>query len=376
MTRFRFTLVIAAACGCSSGAESAGPLPHWEMSAAPTVSIGLADGDSAYLFSRVTDARLLESGDVVVADGGASVVRVFNADGEFVRQFGRQGDGPGEFQYLRAVWEADGDTLGVWDSGARRLTYVDLTDLSVRTVPLTMTSAESDAYNLDLMAGVRSDGSVVIASLGFGEPDGTGADRVTAELFDTGGRHLGRLGETTGMVRGSNAPIPFSPFIYFAVDGDVVYSTNGWSAAVEVWSDVGVGEVAFPVTVHDVSAAWANLQESVRERAHPFFSAQLDDAVAPDTIPQLAGLVVDSEGLLWSKRYEPSTDALWLDGGSHVRGGEWWVADPESGPVAVVSVPDGVSPLQILSDRVLALATDSLGVERVLVLALERPSEL
>lgn len=373
----RFTvlwLAILSGLACSSVADDEAPLPTWTVSSAPAVSIGLADGDTAYLFSRIATARWTESGQVVIADGGASIIRLFDGAGGFLKQFGGSGEGPGEFQSLRSIWPAAGDSLGAWDSGARRLTFIDLISAEVRTAPITLDPGSSESVNLDLMAGTRADGSVAIGSLSFGSPEGTGADRVTVEHFDSDGQHLGRLAETTGMVRGPRAPLPFSPFVYFAVTEDALYSTNGWLAQALRWSPDGLSDIAFPTTDHDIDDAWIGLAERVRQRENPFYMAQLENASSPDTIPQLAGLVVDSEGLLWSKRYDPSSDALWLDGGTRIRGGEWWVVGPESGPVARVVLPDDVVPLEIHRERILGLHIDSSGVERIVIHALNRSS--
>lgn len=61
-------------------------------------------------FGRIHSLALDAAGNLLVADGQAREVRVFSADGQFLRRFGRPGAGPGEFPSLYSLgWI--GDTL-------------------------------------------------------------------------------------------------------------------------------------------------------------------------------------------------------------------------------------------------------------------------
>ena len=90
--------------------RSSGP---W--SGTPSLVIGSATGDSAFLFDRVRTARFASGGRSFVADGGLQAVRVFDSEGRFLNQFGRPAEGPGEFGNLRDAWMASPDTVGIWD---------------------------------------------------------------------------------------------------------------------------------------------------------------------------------------------------------------------------------------------------------------------
>lgn len=60
--------------------------------------IGATDGAEPYLFHNVRGIGTLTNGEIVVLNSGTSEVRIFSAAGEFLRSFGREGDGPGEFR--------------------------------------------------------------------------------------------------------------------------------------------------------------------------------------------------------------------------------------------------------------------------------------
>ena len=75
------------------------------------VSIGpktLTDTGSPEEFGSVTSVALGPGGEIFVADGRNREVRVFGLDGAHRRTFGREGEGPGEFQSLNSLaWAGD-----------------------------------------------------------------------------------------------------------------------------------------------------------------------------------------------------------------------------------------------------------------------------
>jgi hypothetical protein len=371
------TVALGISAGC--GSEPREPeLEQWSVSETPVVSIGAVDGDSAYLFQQIADLRFTPDGRIVVADQGLDVLRIFDGDGRFVLQAGGQGDGPGEFQDLRDLWIRPPDTIGVWDVGARRLTYFGADGAVERTVQLDVSGTAAEAGNLDFVAGALDDGSLAVGALALAEGGPPGADRVWMERFGADGRHLGRLIEGTGFIRdrlanGGIGPIAFSPYPHFATDGRTVYHTNGYASAVTVWSgDTEQRTIVFPAVEHDLEGAWSTLETELERLEIELYLEMVATAPRPDSIPSLAGLLVDDAGRLWAKQYDPATDALWLGGGARPAGGSWWVADAEGTLVARADVPAGFAPVQVEEDRVLGISVDDLGVERVEVRALSR----
>ena len=62
------------------------------------IRIGEVEGDERYLFQNVRSGGVANGGLIVVATRGNRQIRVFAPSGEFVREFGRRGRGPGEFE--------------------------------------------------------------------------------------------------------------------------------------------------------------------------------------------------------------------------------------------------------------------------------------
>lgn len=101
-----------------------GPAEGWVVSGEPTVSIGAVDGAPEYLFRNAGHAVRLAGGGFAVADFAGADVRVFDAEGRFVRTLGREGEGPGEFRRIWDLTVLPGDTVVAYDfSRQRMITY-------------------------------------------------------------------------------------------------------------------------------------------------------------------------------------------------------------------------------------------------------------
>lgn len=97
------TLTSAAAVGLTvlttASAEaqrSAASQPTFRLQRVAAIGGDAAEEHSAFM--EVAGIAVSEAGEIFVLDGGTRSVRVFDARGRFLRRFGRQGGGPGEFQ--------------------------------------------------------------------------------------------------------------------------------------------------------------------------------------------------------------------------------------------------------------------------------------
>jgi hypothetical protein len=87
------------------------------MQIGSTGGVGVPKPDE---FGRITSVAADAAGNIYVADARSYEIRVFAPDGRFLRRFGRQGGGPGEFRSLNSItWV--GDTLVAMDGGNARL---------------------------------------------------------------------------------------------------------------------------------------------------------------------------------------------------------------------------------------------------------------
>ncbi len=97
----------------------------WLVPVPPRVTIGVLDGSAEYQLDDVIAVARQSDGDIVVVDGSACEVRLYDRDGTFLANFGGRGSGPGEFQDPVQVLVTPGDTLLVWDDALARVTRFD-----------------------------------------------------------------------------------------------------------------------------------------------------------------------------------------------------------------------------------------------------------
>jgi hypothetical protein len=97
------------------------------------LTLGGDSASSGAEFVDVADVAAAPSGELYVLDAGDRAVKVYTPAGRFVRRFGRQGGGPGEFA-LPVSLRVD-SLVRVSDLGQRRMSYFALDGRHVRTVP-------------------------------------------------------------------------------------------------------------------------------------------------------------------------------------------------------------------------------------------------
>ncbi len=85
----------------------------------PVYAVGSAEGREWEMFSRVDQVAFDRADNLYVLDGGASRVVVFDRAGKFVRQFGKKGGGPGEFQAAFGMTVLADGSVAVADLAAR-----------------------------------------------------------------------------------------------------------------------------------------------------------------------------------------------------------------------------------------------------------------
>jgi hypothetical protein len=124
------TILMAWACTESAppvpdpeGVSYGGPAEVWELSAEPTLEIGVRSGEEAYQFHRAESSVRLEDGTLVVANGGSQQLRYYDEAGQYLFAVGGEGEGPGEFGFPSRVRRAGQDSLLVWDQSLHRVSF-------------------------------------------------------------------------------------------------------------------------------------------------------------------------------------------------------------------------------------------------------------
>lgn len=335
------------------------------LSDAPLVVLGDDESVPAEQFARLSGAVRLPSGEFVVAESRATELRLFDADGAFLRLLARRGEGPGEFVALGAVLVGE-DRLGAWDLSAHGITTFghDGSLIGERAYErLPADSAEGVIARPSLVPQrLLRDGRLIAISVRprLNPPSGTYYDTATVWLADTNGsvRTIGhgylRAHYTLDTPDGSTTfgTAPFGPTGAFAFTDSVWYHSEGRRHEVREVAEGDVVRRIFrvrhdPAPVTDADRNW--LIDSVLADYEPEYHAHergaLEFAEWSPTMPAYTALIRDSEGLLWARRYpyrEPRA--------------VWEIFDADGRLAATATTPAAAKVVQIGRDWLLVQA--------------------
>jgi len=104
----------------------------------PELRVGSMDGSDETTFGNILAVRPAPGGGLVVYDQQVPAVRLFDAQGNFVRNIGVKGGGPGEFGRLNGIATLPDSRWVLWDAAGSRLNFHAPDGSFVRSVPLSV----------------------------------------------------------------------------------------------------------------------------------------------------------------------------------------------------------------------------------------------
>lgn len=333
--------------------------------------LGSATAEGPELFGQILDVELGPQGEILVLDGHASEIRVFGADGDFLRTLGGPGEGPGELS-RPAGMAVDGTRVVVMNWGNARYTIFDLD-----TGDLVEEHPRQAAFGMFPWPG-RVDGNGRIVDVGLdgdGEPaallldgDFTPADTLDLPEDPEDSRIAFRQGDRMMMAMA----LPFTPRPQWTQ-----HPGEG------IW--VGPGS---PYRLHHVGASGDTLRTVVLDRdplpvppavrdsvvaaVEERVAAYRDEGLQPDgeieipgAHPAYDGLTTDADGRLWVS--EPAADG---------RGRRWDVFSADGVHQRSVGMPHGASGFASPSvrDGRMALIAETDGVPQVVIYRFPEPA--
>ncbi len=363
------TWLALAGAGCREAAVST--TPEWRLSEQPTVTLG-AGATAEHEFHRIAGAVRLPNGEIAVANEGTREVRYFRTDGTYLRAFGRQGEGPGEFQSMARLIRF-GDTLAIHDSRTRRLTvFRGDSLLDTRMV------RSSNAIRSFSIYGRLPDGRWVAVtgvspqfsaqpyrdSIGVGIVPASGDGAVQWLGWFPGVRIVSLGQQVTG-------PAGFYTWVHTAIAGGQAVVLDGDQERLRRFSPDGIETPGGAIAIQGQPLSPEIIEQAKRREIDPrsdtvvqrqWLEVKYGTEVIGDRLPALRAMMADSEGRIWLEGYRADES----------RPGRYFVYSLEAKPVATVAVPGGFRATDIGADYVLGVVTDADGIERVVMYRLIR----
>lgn len=339
------------------------------------LSIGVVEGDEAYMFTAISAIAVTPADTIYVLDGDAFQIKVYDTSGKHVRTFGREGDGPGEFR-SPSLLTLLGDTLVVYDWRARRLSCFTLGGTLLRTAQMEVPTFASGIAALD-------DSTIVLQTdAGYSmppRPEREGKTWLLHVALD--GRILDTLLVTAGvdqvphrtesMLNVLPAPFPRGPRWDVAPPGRVVAYGRGETYEIGMYAyppirgdSIGTLRMlvrnttpAGPVTDDDMAAyrsEWLDGDDVTPEQRR-MYEATIAQATIPDTWQAFDRLRFDARARLWVRRPPRRADSLALWDVYH-RNGRW---------IATYALPKSLRVRWITADAVYGNMRDELDVQYV-----------
>lgn len=355
-----------------------GTVPTYRIVAEHDLQIGVRDGTPEYTFSRIPDLDVAPDGSIVVSDGVAQELRVFDMHGVYRRTIGRRGDGPGEFATAPVIVGLAGDTVFAFDSRSSRVTsftiegeLIEITTLRPESIgrPSFMIRQRDGTYlsqsrwvnpsRLGEVYEIRLDlDSIVISHL-----DATGAliDTVAVKADRKLARRVRGRGDGTFSTVQAQPPYVARAF----VRSDGARPLFGRSNSLELELMTSGGEVRtvlrvlgaeHPATADEIRTRQeAAVREALGDGEIDPMTWMLNVEFLPDRLPAFANIVVSNGGDVWVALMEYDRSG----------GYDWLVFNPVGELRGVVHTPPDMQLFEVRSDFIVGVAFDELDVPYV-----------
>ena len=195
------------------------------------LSIGVDTGDDPYMFGRVTSVWATAD-EIYVVDRAIPAVRVYDREGVFLRDIGRRGQGPGEYQQPHRV-AIDGDgTVFVSDVGGIAKVilyspageYVDTWSWTLRSFPATQRLVMTSA-GIPYLESIEFEGSIPTEAESRWGMQAVGPEGKSGELREFPRPDAPIRFQLTYLDGGMGTRVPFAPRFATAMlpRGELVY---------------------------------------------------------------------------------------------------------------------------------------------------------
>ncbi len=337
--------LLLSGCETSSDTSTLGEWTMKENELTLTKTLRVSETEN-YFFGSIQDLDVTSEGRMVVLDGEATHLKVLRPDGTLIDTVGREGQGPGEFQFPTTVEVARGDSMYVFDADPDRLTvFSPLPSPSLaRAVTISREQGPRGTDAWGSFGTVRVLGDTLAARFhpyhareeGYRNP-APATWRLMSEtgvlgdtLLHERRKHISISFEGQGV--GVEA-LPFDRSTLEAVGPDDHFY-YGWTDSLQIQATAldGTTEVLADVSTTPVPVTDADRDSALAPIERTDIRQQFADAM-PDTKPTFTALVIGDDGRLWIQRPAQTAESATVP---------WWILAPETNTIHQVRLPRDV----------------------------------
>jgi hypothetical protein len=353
-----------------------------DVSATPTIRIGVAEGSEEYELHGVFGATRLHDHRIVVVNKSSGELRFYGKDGNFIARSGRTGSGPGEFRNAFYVWTLPGDTMYVGDYRPWQFLVFGPDGKWIKTV-----RPSPEYSNPPRVMTVLADGRLILAARPVSAATTEFAieelvivvHRADGTLYDTIGVFPnGRWGRVSSEANQPRVSPLFESFVHLSGNGSRVAIGQGAKSELAIY-EVGTEtrlDRLVRWTAGDRSISSAEIDAERQRIAEPFkdlnasLRRQLLDPLISEKrpiareLPALSDVSLGRDGRIWFREYSRPTAT---------KAQQWLGFDPDGRFLCRAAFPMLSQLLEIGADYALVQERDGEGVERVLQYSLGQP---
>lgn len=266
-------------------------------------TIGIEMGDSALVFGLIIDAGYAPDSSIMALDAQKCCVSVFSPEGEHLRDIGRSGSGPGEFQFPLSM-AFTGSGLAVSDMLGRNVSYFDgqgeyigqLSGFAFGPPSSIKAGPDSTLYGeLVFMEMVHDE---MQGSLDISRWDSADSSEPSMTFLSLPiSMHMAGEGQTVERTATVDFAIDGEGNLYVAEISDTLLNLQGFSAAGDEILNLNETRERVPRSQEELDAGQMGLSVTMTEGSASASTFRSDDVYPWRNIVESVGL--DGRGRIW-----------------------------------------------------------------------------